>query len=494
MAYKINGTTVVDNSRNVCACCVTSCCVTASTKLDAPSGNTASRPGSPATGSIYFDTDEGSLVAYNGTDWASVGGGGWPQVAAHCTAMPYICSATIPDRGGKVPVSYNSVVESITSSYKTSGNYSSTIFVTLKPNGTILEFPNISPGGSAAGIQQWQGGHAYMPTDKSSYSFSVGGESSYCCWTKMFLFTQDKIYKAQQCNKSSGTSQFGFLGLFKGGTRVVATHLNGEVFVWCCDGTCICHTRICRYNNSFSGAMNMFETCSGDLGLLMSNGCHIVHFDLDTYSVTGEWCYTPLETLDHGQSAVTQTDSLAAWAGCCKWGYLWNKETCCLYKVCTSNSGSQFATDARPTMQAINGDIYFKSFACGSSTCYSKFEKVTPTGTRNCYLQVCANPGYIWSSGQHRFTTQNLGEKLITISGYAEGGAINTYASNTDVSISHTGFKCNVFCCAIRWSSGAMNCTAVVADSFGILSPCYGTTSPSCCLCCCLLISCYLCT
>ena len=76
MAYKINGTTVVDNSRNVCACCVTSCCITASSRMDAPSGNTASRPGSPATGSIYFDTDEGSLVAYNGTDWAKVGGGG----------------------------------------------------------------------------------------------------------------------------------------------------------------------------------------------------------------------------------------------------------------------------------------------------------------------------------------------------------------------------------------------------------------------------------
>lgn len=76
MAYKINGTTVVDNSRNVCACCVTSCCITASTKLDAPSGNTASRPASPATGSLYFDTDEGSLISYDGSEWAAVGGAG----------------------------------------------------------------------------------------------------------------------------------------------------------------------------------------------------------------------------------------------------------------------------------------------------------------------------------------------------------------------------------------------------------------------------------
>ena len=76
MAYKINGTTVVDNSRNVCACCVTSCCITASSRMDAPSGTTAQRPSSPATGSIYFDTDLGSLISYNGTDWAAVGGGG----------------------------------------------------------------------------------------------------------------------------------------------------------------------------------------------------------------------------------------------------------------------------------------------------------------------------------------------------------------------------------------------------------------------------------
>ena len=73
MAYKINGTTVVDNSRNVCACCVTSCCITASDRLDAPSGTTASRPASPVTGSIYFDTDEGSLLTYDGTAWKSSG-------------------------------------------------------------------------------------------------------------------------------------------------------------------------------------------------------------------------------------------------------------------------------------------------------------------------------------------------------------------------------------------------------------------------------------
>jgi len=75
MAYKINGTTVVDNSRNVCACCVTSCCITASDRMDAPSGTTAQRPSSPSTGSVYFDTDLGALLSYDGSNWIAPSGG-----------------------------------------------------------------------------------------------------------------------------------------------------------------------------------------------------------------------------------------------------------------------------------------------------------------------------------------------------------------------------------------------------------------------------------
>lgn len=75
MSYKINDTVVIDDSRNVCACCVTSCCVTASSQMVIPSGTTACRP-TGTTGSLYYDTDEGALVAYNGTDWAKQGGAG----------------------------------------------------------------------------------------------------------------------------------------------------------------------------------------------------------------------------------------------------------------------------------------------------------------------------------------------------------------------------------------------------------------------------------
>jgi hypothetical protein len=70
MALKVSGTTVIDDSKNIPSGTpsVQGTIVTA-TVLTAPSGNTASRPASPATGQLYFDTDVGTLVAYNGTDW-----------------------------------------------------------------------------------------------------------------------------------------------------------------------------------------------------------------------------------------------------------------------------------------------------------------------------------------------------------------------------------------------------------------------------------------
>lgn len=38
------------------------------------SGDTASRPASPGLGMQYFDTDEGKVIAFNGTDWVNVDG------------------------------------------------------------------------------------------------------------------------------------------------------------------------------------------------------------------------------------------------------------------------------------------------------------------------------------------------------------------------------------------------------------------------------------
>lgn len=75
MAIKVCGSTVIDDSKNVCANAVTACCIIGESNVTIPSGTTACRPAG-ATGSLYFDTDQGSLVAHNGTDWTSVGGAG----------------------------------------------------------------------------------------------------------------------------------------------------------------------------------------------------------------------------------------------------------------------------------------------------------------------------------------------------------------------------------------------------------------------------------
>jgi hypothetical protein len=70
MALKVSGTTVIDDSKNIISGTpsVQGTIVTANV-LTAPSGTTANRPGSPNTGHIYFDTDLGTLVTYNGTEW-----------------------------------------------------------------------------------------------------------------------------------------------------------------------------------------------------------------------------------------------------------------------------------------------------------------------------------------------------------------------------------------------------------------------------------------
>lgn len=70
MALKVSGTTVIDDSKNIPSGTpsVQGTIVTANV-LTAPSGTTANRPASPVTGSVYFDTDEGKLKTFNGTDW-----------------------------------------------------------------------------------------------------------------------------------------------------------------------------------------------------------------------------------------------------------------------------------------------------------------------------------------------------------------------------------------------------------------------------------------
>ncbi len=67
MAFKIGDNTVIDDNR-----ALTAVGVTAATNLNIPSGNTAGRP-TGAVGKLYFDTDLGNLIVYNGTAWVVAG-------------------------------------------------------------------------------------------------------------------------------------------------------------------------------------------------------------------------------------------------------------------------------------------------------------------------------------------------------------------------------------------------------------------------------------
>lgn len=71
MAVKVNGSIVIDDNRdftsNTASVQATDLVVTQ--KFSLPSGTTAQRPASPVVGQLFFDTDEGTIMSYDGTDW-----------------------------------------------------------------------------------------------------------------------------------------------------------------------------------------------------------------------------------------------------------------------------------------------------------------------------------------------------------------------------------------------------------------------------------------
>jgi len=71
MGLKINDTDVIDDNLNIVSGTpsVQGTIVKATVAAVPPSGNTAGRPATPSTGMLYFDTDEGKLISYNGTEW-----------------------------------------------------------------------------------------------------------------------------------------------------------------------------------------------------------------------------------------------------------------------------------------------------------------------------------------------------------------------------------------------------------------------------------------
>ena len=72
MAIRIQGTTVIDDSRQGT---LVGLDLTGTGAIKLPVGTTAERP-TAATGQLRFNTDTSNFEGYNGTEWGAIAGGG----------------------------------------------------------------------------------------------------------------------------------------------------------------------------------------------------------------------------------------------------------------------------------------------------------------------------------------------------------------------------------------------------------------------------------
>lgn len=75
MAIKIQGTTVIDDSRNlinIISLTGTDATFSGTSAIKLPSGTTAQQPAAPAAGSIRFNTDLNYIEYFDGTQWTGI--------------------------------------------------------------------------------------------------------------------------------------------------------------------------------------------------------------------------------------------------------------------------------------------------------------------------------------------------------------------------------------------------------------------------------------
>jgi hypothetical protein len=77
MAIKIQGTTIIDDDRNILAANTAE--FTGNTHIRIPLGTTEQRP-TPGVGMLRYNLDEGKFEGYTDKGWGSIGGGGFAEV------------------------------------------------------------------------------------------------------------------------------------------------------------------------------------------------------------------------------------------------------------------------------------------------------------------------------------------------------------------------------------------------------------------------------
>lgn len=378
MSYKINDTVVIDDSRNVCACCVTSCCVTASDQMVIPSGTTACRP-TGTTGSLYYDTDEGALVAYDGTTWAKQGGGGDYTLGTPCSVVNYK-----PTFGADAiitpPLPYNEAIQDWNVS-----QCSGVRFFTVTPRsvasvGFTVGMPGYSPESGVGCALPFCCSVGYLSPTKDYISTSFLHPS----FGTAFGFARDKWWNARSCILSAY-----ILMACIGDKIVLAGHSTCHLSFHCANtGAFICRSFLNTVN-----IRGIFETPDQNLGVV---DCLFRVHEID------------LSTMTH-RCSVCPTNSCAVWKGstlvpvydqttwgvvfphCTNYGTLFNKCTRCFY----THLFPLCCTDGPVPIVGVNvaDEMFVRSTSCGTGCVRTLAYKMLPDGSisNGFFLHGCCS-------------------------------------------------------------------------------------------------------
>jgi hypothetical protein len=173
-----------------------------------PTGTAAQRNGTPLTGYFRFNTDAASFEGYNGTTWASIGGGafpsgtvmlfsqtaaptGWTKSTAHDNKALRVVSGTVGS-GGSVAFTTAFATPSVTGTVSVSGTVGSTTLTAAQmPSHTHAVMGSTSTGqtrgsreGSSRNIQGGDGtaGRTYgttAPTGGENYLQLTGSSTGH---------------------------------------------------------------------------------------------------------------------------------------------------------------------------------------------------------------------------------------------------------------------------------------------------------------------------
>ena len=502
MSYKINDTVVVDDSRNVCACCVTSCCITASSEMVIPSGDTASRP-TGSTGSLYFDTDEGALVAYDGTEWAAQGGAGMPTCDLAGAPTTYTFAGNLHDLDCFQQIlPYNTALSDLEVRIGTA-----CACVSVIPRATGMLQSLVTSDFSFACCHSCFNETTYLSPDRSFVS--IGSKGGAAAGSQSYGFTSENTwYYSKTC---AGIDQS---LMAKIGDKVILA------------GLCCCHFSIYDATTgarSFCGTLagshkirGFYEATSGNLGVVTDYVNRTIFTDInltDCTTICGRMGSDYLNQTDFNLHHVAQTTDKVAVGYrlncgvgfCCDRAVVMDKTTGCIYHYCPPTQCGCSQGNQQTKVLAINDNIYLKTFVEGYQT-----QCAATVLTRVCD-DFCLCGGVVirgkccawWGPDNdkvwprfnaetvsfpfhHKCYNQGTYQALATVDLYESGSTAITF-KNSDQTSSPSGYciyfskhttSCPSFCAGAGFNQGNPVCSGV---SGGCLPTCIRVFKYICC-------------